>query len=506
MRVYRFVIIICVLAGLAACTVGQTTAPGINRNNPGDPNFSKLQLAVGTANLYGSGAVGLNFVSTLRQPNGTSATGVNTPLINGPFSFTVGAAPSAGGGLADPYTTVFNLGPSLPETLGSPLAIRGTPQSVHPGTPNCDGASVSSPFTPCPAGTAPNTSTFGQSGGIFAMGIAPYNIVANTGQSYSYAPYPQPMYSTSHQLFVPWGGPPAFDPDGDGMGTRDGLIILGSDSFNLPYFLGVGEGITVLDGVTVGTGAYSLIAQIGYLDQNGNPVIANIPASARLSSLATLPNVSAPLVTPNASGGGATFTATIPAGVPAITQAYVQIIDYGPGAGPNEVINMTGPLTAPNCQGPKGTSFAPVYYTVVVTASGSYALGAAHGPNTVSAGPGSLTPSPTICTAMQNNAAVGTNLGDNFTVQMIGFDYPIYQAALSLTQATTPQAPAITGASGQSDITISVPVEEDPPYTAQTPLRAARRPLFNRFAPRWAPAYRGSPEVYRKLGVPSPRL
>ncbi len=479
--------------------MGQTTAPNITSVDPLNPNYSKLQFAVGTANLYGSG-VGLNIVSTMRQPNGTSATGVNTPFLNGPFTFTAAAAVSAGGALADPYTTVFSAGPSLPETLASAPVIKGTLQSVHPGTPNCDGPSVPAPFTPCPPGIPANTSTFGQSGGIFAMGIAPYNIVPFMGTSNSYAPYPQPMYSVSHQVFVPWGGPPAFDPDGNGMGTRDGLIILGTDAFNLPYFLGVGEGITVFDGVSFSTGTYALTAQIGFLNSNGRPVVGNITQTARLSSLAILPTVTAPLVTPG-TNGSATFSVTLPAG---ITQAYVQIVDYGPAAGPLSA-GGGGPLTAGNCQLAKGTSFAPVYYTVLVTASGPFTLTSRHGPNTVSGGNGSLTPSPSICTAAQNNAVGATNAGDNFTVQMVGFDYPIYQAALGLTQPTTPQAPPITGPSGQSDITISVPVEEDPPYTSATPLSVGRRPLINRFGPRMMPGLRVSPAIARKLGLPSPR-
>ena len=87
----------------------------------------------------------------------------------------------------------------------------------------------------------------------------------------------------------------------------------------------------------------------------------------------------------------------------------MQIVDYGPNAGPNPVYPpaANGTIaTTLNCQGPKGTQFAPVYYTVHVTASGSYALGALHGPNTnVTGGMNNLTPSPSICTAAQNVAA-----------------------------------------------------------------------------------------------------
>ena len=445
------------------------------RVNPGSPSYSSLQFAVGTANLYGT-ATGLNVVSTLRQPNGTSATGVNTPAITGPFTFAAPPVPAPGGASSDPYTTAQNFGPSLSETSGTAV-ISGTPQSVQPGTPFCDATNPPAGFTLCPSGIAPNTTTFGQSGGVFAMGLLPSNHTANTGQSYSYAPYAQPFYDSgaapSHPLLVPWGGPPAFDPDKNGMGTRDGLIALGSDSFRQPYFLGVGEGISIFENVNANVGPYMLSVQIATLESGGAPNITTLSAQARLTSPALLPTVAAPLVTPNASGdGGANFSVVLD---PRITEAYVQIVDYGPGGGPTKT-----PSLVANCQGPKGPSFAPVYYTVRITGSGAYMLGAKNGPNTnLTGGVSNLTPSPSICTAAQNSAAGTTNAGDSFTVQLLGFDYPIYQAALGLTQATAPQSPPITGLSGQSDTTVSIPVEEDDSgggvYSA-TPLSTTRRP------------------------------
>ncbi|HXW51460.1 MAG TPA: hypothetical protein VEJ41_05665 [Candidatus Acidoferrales bacterium] len=510
----RFMPLCALLAAvLAACTTGQTGGPTLTMGcQPTSPSCSRLQVAVGTANIYGM-STGLNVVSTMRQPNGESALGVDTPILTGPFTQTNAAEPAAGTNLPDPYTTAFffagspslGAGPSLPETLQATPTIFGTSQLVHPGTPFCDSKTPPpAGFTQCPAGIPPNTSTFGQSGGVFAMGLAPYNIVANTAQSYSYQPYPQPMYDSgaTHPLFVPWGGPPAFDPDGNGMGTRDGLIILGNDSFTgycvpngCPYFLGVGEGVTFFEGVTPGTGTYMLAVQVGVIGNNGTKTISTISSSAQLSSLTILPTLSAPLVTPDADGdGGASFNATVPAGV---TEALVQIVDYGPGGGP-----LNGGGTAANCQGPKGTSFAPVYYTIVVKTSGAYALGDANGPNNLAKGPGSLTPTPSICTAAQNDAVVGVDAGDNFTVQMIGFDYPDYEAALSLTKSSVPQAPVITGTGGQSDITISLGAEEDYPGYSATPLTDVRRPLTRGVSTRRsAPA--PAPDAYRKLGLPS---
>ena len=507
-RAIRF-FLIAFASTLTACTSGQATAPPINSVNPADPNYSKLQFAVGTANIYGT-LTGLNVVSTLRQPNGASAVGVNTPALRGPFTNTIAAVPAAGASFADPYTTVFAGGPSLPEKAGASPTIMGTTQTVHPGTPFCD--TVGAPpagFTQCPAGISPNTTTFGQSGGVFAMGIGPYNAVANTAQAYSYAPYPQPLYDNGsvHPLFVPWGGPPAFDPDGNGMGTRDGLVILSpGDSFGFPYFLGVGEGISAFEGVTPSVGTYSLTVQILFVTNGGALQSVSFAPTAQLSSAALLPTVTAPFVTPNPSGdGGATFSAVaLPAGV---TEELVQITDYGPSAGPCGAACGDTASIAANCQGPKGTSFAPVYYTVVVRGAGTYNVGRLHGPNNLAGGPGTLTPTPSLCTNTQNGASVGVAQGDNFTVQVIGFDYPDYEAAFSLTQPTTPQAPAITGPSGQSDITISLPVEEDwgaGGYTATT-LSSAHRPLPNRRGLRGIPHFNAPPDMYRKLGVPIPR-
>ena len=464
-------------AVLAACSAGATGGPNINSVNPSSPSYSSLQFAVGTANIYGT-STGLNVVSTFRQTDGRSATGVNTPTINGPFAVT--ASPMPGGG-PDPYSTVLNGGPSLSERMGGSAAITGTPQTVAPGTPNCDGVGAPAPFSPCLGSIAPNTTTFGQSGGVFAMGIAPYNAVAASGQSYSYQPYAQPMFFANAvpagANFIPWGGPPAFDPDGTGLGERDGVGAINDvDSFGNPYFLGVAEGITVFDGVTPKTGAYSLSVAISTVGNGGSISTSTVSKSANLNSLGLLPTLTAPAVTPDANGdGGATFTTSLPAGV---SEAYVQIVDYGPGGGPNN----GGATGVNNCQGARGTVYAPVYYTFHITsaASQTYTLKPAIGPNlATSGGVSNIIPSPSLCTAAQNTAAAATATpADDFVVQMIGFDYPIYQAAIGLTLATTPQNPTIANGAGQADITMSLPMEQDAggaPVPLHRPLRPHHR-------------------------------
>lgn len=495
---------------MAACSAGSTGAPSLQRNDPHNPSFSALQFAVGTANLYGSGNPALNVVSTLRQPDGTSATGVNTPILTGPFTFGLGPVPSLGSaGFADLYTTIENGGPSLPETSAAAPRIVGTVQSVHPGSPFCDTTGAPPPgFTACPPGIAPDDTSFGQSGGVYATGFGPFNAVAETGQAYSYQPYSQPIYGAGDGVaeFVPWGGPPAFDPDRNGMGARDGLIPIFTDSFNAPVFLGVGEGINVFEFIVPGTSAlYQLATQIATLGDNGAPIVSTLSASATLRSLTLLPTLTTPLVTPDPNGdGGASFTATLPAGV---TEALVQIVNWGPGGGPNN-----GGVSVANCQGPKGPSFAPVYYSVFITASGTYQLGTLHGANTnLTGGVTGLTPSHSICTLTDNqnppDGVTATSAGDNFTVEMIGFDYPAYEMAVSLIQATVPQRPQLTGPNGQSDVTVSRPMEQDyPNYGTQIPLSATRHPFARLRSVRSFAVPAVSVELARKLGVPVPGL
>ncbi|HTX58899.1 MAG TPA: hypothetical protein VMH02_04410 [Verrucomicrobiae bacterium] len=481
---------IAAVAGLFAisgCGAG-SGGIGVNSVNPTSPSYSSLQFAVGTANLYGKDR-GLNVVSTLRQPDGDSALGADTPTISGPFVVTALAVPSYGeipsnSGFPDPYTTVINGGPSLREFHRS--AVSGTAQTVAPGTPACDrSGGVPNGFVSCPNGLSPNTTTFGQSGGVFAMGLQPANVVANTGQAYSYAPYAQPFYvdaAASKYEFVPWGGPPAFDPFGDGLGTRDGVNIqLGDDSFGDPYFLGIGEGITVFDGMAARSGTYTLAVAVSTIGSGGSVSTTTISKRAHLDAAVLLPTLVTPVFHPNGKGGG-TFTVALPHGV---TQGYVQIVDWGPGGGPHD-----GAATQPaNCQGARGTSFAPVYYTVEITkaAKTTYRLPDTIGPNSATTGgKGNITPSPSICTAAQNQAKVSSSTpGDDIVVQFIGFDYPAYEAAHGLIEATTPQNPPIVGSGGQSNITISDAAEQDNGSTTQTPLVVTARPHgASRFAVR----------------------
>ncbi len=414
---------------LAGCGGGANGIPTINSVNP--LSTGRLQFAVGTANLYGTNT-GLNVVSTYRQSSGVSNVTVDTPTITGPF--TLPAASPAGTLGFDPYSSLPG-GPSV-EEVAAKSQITGTSQAIHPGTPVCDQttacivASASGGNVTVP----PNTSTFGQAGGVFTNGIAPGNYT-NQGVASSYVPYPEPLYdSKTGNAFTPFGGPPAFDPDKDGLGLRDGLFNLGAG------VLGIPEGISTFANVAVSAGTYTLSLQVPTGFSGANPTFGTVSASATLASTKVLGTITAPTLNLDLKGGGTFVVGAFPSGV---TEEIVQIVDVGV-------------TTGVNCQGPIGSSegAGPVYYTIVAKAPGTYTLPDTIGPNTtVTQGKSVITPSPSICTAKQNTAAAGTATpGDAYSVQAIGADYPLYE---SLFPNNASQTPTIVGANGQADITIS---------------------------------------------------
>jgi hypothetical protein len=424
---------VAVSAILAGCSGGGSN--GLPKINTTNPVSGTLQFAVGTANLYGT-SVGLNVVSTFRQANGLSSVLVDTPTITGPF--TLPDAGVAGSGV-DPYSTLPD-GPSV-EEVAAKGTITGSSQSIHPGTPACDST------TPCTVSSAsggtvtvaPNTSTFGQSGGVFTNGISPGNYT-NQGVAASYVPYSEPLYDTATgNAFVPFGGPPAFDPNGTGLGLRDGLQSIGTG------VLGVPLGISTFYETNPAAGTYGLSLSI----PTGTSGYGTLTASAKLANLVTLGAIVAPDLTLDTKGGG-TFTVTaLPTGA---TEELVEIVDQG-------VVSEDAPVT---CQGALGATLdtlgggaGPVYYTILVTKPGTYTLPDTIGPNTnVSGGISGIMGSPSICTAAQNTSAAGGTAtpADTYTVQAIGADYPLYE---SLYPNSKSETPTIVGASGQADITIS---------------------------------------------------
>ena len=419
---------------LAACSQGAQGPPTISSVSPASPAYGTLQFSVGTANIFGL-ATGLSVVSTFRQVAGgtpaKSAVLVSTPSITGPF--TLPGVAAAGSGY-DPFATInapSGGGPSAQE-VAKGATISGTSQAVRYDEYVCD------QVTPCSNSTAANTTSFGQSGGVFAMGLQPAN-TSNNGTPATYAPYTQPIWDVSTNLFVPWGGPPAYDPDGNGLGVRDGLNNLGGG------VAGVNEGVTVFEGTAPQAGPYTLSLQVptGQTNQN-TPTFATLTKTASITGVATLPTLSPPPLVPDGAGGG-TLAAIVPAGV---TEEFVQVTDFGLGAG------------VQNCQGALGAVAFPVVYTIIVRPGATVAtLPPAIGPNTSSGSVTGITGSPSICTAAQNtavataaaNGVATPTQADQYSVQVFGTDYPLYEASPVFGGA----APAIAGTTGQSDITIS---------------------------------------------------
>ncbi len=254
--------------------------------------------------------------------------------------------------------------------------------------------------------TGANLTTFGNAGGVFAYGIEPFNY-GEGGTPFSYIPFAVPAYdpTSDANAFLPIGYQPAFPSTAGGPGNP-----------------GISEGLNVFAQIAPAAGTYSMTVTVPV-----KPAFTQ-SASATLTSTALLPPFTLQLPSLDSNNdGGASFPITLPAGV---TEALVQITDFGPGG------------SSVSCN---GSNSAPNSYTLFVNSSGTATL-----PPALGAGG-----TPSICT-VSLNTAVNNNTptnGDVFSVQLIGFDYPWYEA--SLTNSAGNPAPAITGANGQSDVTIS---------------------------------------------------
>jgi hypothetical protein len=375
-----------------------------------------LQLAVGTATLFGgtsAATTGLNVVTTYRQGSGNTEPGASGAAVDSPAL----TLPNA---LAGPAGTASGV---VYGTHADPSTIVTGPASTEIGT---DAMTFTGQ-----ASSASNPSTFGISGQASGLGLEPFNY-DNLGSPDSNVPYPVPIYDAAtgtdpNQLGAAWGGPPAFDLLGTGQSPVGSGIVPGGTA-------GLSMGLDVFEGVAPAAGGtYSLAVSLP-----ANTGTATTTKSFTLpGSLTQLPAFTAPAPTVDASGdGGASIAVTLPAGV---TEAYVEILDFGPGP--------FGAMATPaaSCNG--SSAGGPVYYTIEVTASGAAALPPTAGPSGT----------PSLCTSAQNTAAnTGTATpGDTFTVQGIGFDYPIYEASYTTSTDSGNASPALLGANGEDDITIS---------------------------------------------------
>jgi hypothetical protein len=425
------VVLVPFVLGLLGCS-SHATAPYTPITN--NPFGAKVQLAVGTANIFGDSPVpgvaksGFNIVVTSRQPAGYQAPGDTMPLVDTP-SLSGNMRLPARAGTGDRFGATVESGPA-PHDAGS-STMSATAQ-LTPGTP----------ITPS------LWSTFGVSGGASGWGIEPFNYTTSGsngfGQPASWVPWTEPLFDplqtpsssqpTDPNAFVPWGGPPAFDPDHNEKGARDGMG-------EPPGVLGVELGLDVFEGVVARAGQYQLDEVVATNAGRGT-----LHAGATLKRTATLPNISAPSSAALDQKGGATLRFTVPAGV---SEAYLQVVDLGPQFEPSSSGGSTQP---PACN--TASVSVPVYYTFFTRGSGTKTLTLGDG-----MGPGAPgAPVPSLCTAAQNLALSSSSSfsvvsGDIFTVQAIGFDYPAFEAAYP--QSLGNPAPNLAGSSGQSDITIS---------------------------------------------------
>jgi hypothetical protein len=256
------------LGFVAGCSSGQSNAePGVTQVNL---NQNKAELAVGIA-TFTDGSKGLNTVATFRQPDGLSATLVNTPTITGPAGFKVPNVASAG---IDAGTNHISASPQVP-----PLST-------------------------------PTATTFGESGGVFAYGFAPIN--SDTSGAPNNAVYAGPFYGAATLTGEDMemnpiafrGGPPLYPNSTD-------------PNFGEPGFEGYTQGFVTF-AVTPVRGTYSLSVVVPAANAAG-ATIAATPGT--LSSTAGLGAIAAaPVFTEDGSGGG-TATCTVP------TAAYETIVD-----------------------------------------------------------------------------------------------------------------------------------------------------------------------------------
>ncbi len=381
-----------------------------------------LQFAVGTANLYGAGTA-LNVVATYRQPNGNSGTLLNSPTISLPRG--------------------------LPGALAAGAAATGYDASSNaPNGPAPGESNITSTAQTAGASCSPGT-TFGQSGGVYGVGIEPFNAQGQadctpagtnaTGTPFQVAPYPVPLYDSASptftptgdpNVFVPWGGPPAF------LLTGSSVSVVGSTNYPTGT-AGVSEGIDVFAGVApVAGGAYALSVSIP-----ANTGTSVQSATFTLPGVVVLGTAVAPAYVPDAAGdGGGSFALAMPTGA---TEAYLQITDYGPATA--MAVGCNGSGTGDPAFG-NGVG-KPVYYTLLATGSGTITL-----PPTL--GPGAT---PSVCTAALNTAANGSATpADQISIQVVAFDYDMYHASYpsSLGNAT----PSIAGPRGSDDLTISAAI------------------------------------------------
>ncbi|MHB8364118.1 MAG: hypothetical protein ACYDEK_06015 [Vulcanimicrobiaceae bacterium] len=407
---YRTLGLAVASALLAACaTNGTATIPGTTQANL---NSNTLQFAVGTATIGQDNTVGVNFVATLRQPNGLSGVLADTPTLTGPGGFLVpanaagaysGAGPNVDAGTAHMSGSVqvpLNNAGLTNSTFGTFTGVFSygfgpfnsdqsiTSGAYYPGNPNNSGGNgFTSSNYGCSGNYNPNT------GGCIGTGMVA--VAAQSGDPTQ----PVPFLSADPMDYLV--GPPAVPFFNDGTFPTN--------------FAGYPTGFTPVEIAPI-AGTYTLSVNVPA--QNASPITYS--KTATLASTTPLPAMAAPTFTSDTTGGG-NGTVTVPAGV---TETMVYIVDVHPNG--------------------NGT-YSSFYYAVgpiAGTGAQAYTL------------PDHLGPCSVPSTGCQNGANAGNSItaGDTYFVSAVGYDYPAFEAG---PPGNKQQNPAIVGANGQADITMS---------------------------------------------------
>jgi hypothetical protein len=311
-------------------------------------------------------------------------------------------------------------------TIIGPEGFVVQPDSGDAGVDAGTSEITSTPQTVQPGANTPPT-TFGQAGGVFAYGFLPVNSTNNALRGNNgYTPYGQPFYTDAYSYggtdisTVYLGGPPAY------TNVETGTYPAG--------FLGFTQGFNSFAS-TVTTGTYTLETVVPTSPTKSG----TLTAAATLASTALLPTYEPPTVDEDGTGG-ATFTVSVPAGV---TETLLDVVDFGGGT----------------CQ---GAYAPPIYYTVVDHTTGPATATITLPDDVGPVPPTGGTPFPTLCP------------GDAYVVSEVGVDYPAYEAGPGQSNSNgSSETPTLVGATGQADITVSVPASTGTTYGGDATARRA---------------------------------
>ncbi|HXW76316.1 MAG TPA: hypothetical protein VEJ20_02805 [Candidatus Eremiobacteraceae bacterium] len=371
--------------------------PGVTQTNP--TSLGKVQFAVGTVNVgFDSNATGLNTVATFRQSNGLSATLLDTPSITGPNGFVNTASNT------DPYSAA-----GITTNYSCTYGILAAASDSGTASMTSDAQSVAANYVA--------THTFGRAGSVGGYGMQPFNSTQGGSAYYAgnvdsedchggprgiqYPAYPQPFYLSQ----AAW-------TTLSGEGLHSAPVYLGgppaypffNDGSYPGGFAGFVQGFTAFDIPPV-LGQYTLTVVV----PASNAPSSTYTASASLTSLDPLPDEAAPTWASDDNGGGG-GSVTVPSD-PRITETMVYVVDQNAG-----LYFSVGPLSG--------------------TGALDYAI------------PDNLGK----CIPIGCRTGQSMGHGDVVLVYAASYDYPMFEAS---PPGNRSQAPTITGAGGQADITLS---------------------------------------------------